>query len=404
VAVAVLVVGTLLKPRKPAADAASPLSPTETQRLLRLAQRQSLDTMTQHFAAVAAEAAARVVPVDGGMVSGTAWSPELVVIPATPGPAPETLDVTTPSGDRLIATQFVSGPQMPLAAYRAIGLPETLARTGSDPELEPGEWVLAVWRRELEHAFAPGHYFEAELARCGEEVVEELHTSIALSSEMSGGVFVDLDGGLVAVVLPCADRLAALSPRSVARFVAEGRSTEARLLSLYGLRVTSVDETVGDDLGLGAGVMVAEVWDAYPARRAGLQPGDMLLALDGQPVTVATDLQPLLAATPGEAHAFEVRRGRRREILEIARDGSPGAAYEDAPEVVIDAPAAGFRVAGVAPGTRADVAGVRAGDRILRIGATAPRDRSEVRRVLEGDAAALVEVQREGRRVALLLR
>jgi len=404
VAVAILVVGSLLKPRKPAADTVAPLSQTETQRLLRLAQRQSLDTMTEHFAAVAAETAARVVPVDGGMASGTAWSPDLVVVPAVAGPAPETVDVTTPSGDRLIATHFVSGPQMPLAAYRAIGLPETLVRTGSEPDLESGEWVLAVWRRELEHAFAPGHYIEAALARCGEEVVEELHTSIALSSEMSGGVFVDLDGNLVAVVLPCADRLAALSPRSVARFVAEGRSPEARLLSLYGLRVAPLDEAIGEDLGLGAGVMVAEVWDAYPAGRAGLRPGDMLRALDGQPVAAPVDLQPLLTATLEEAHEIEVQRGRRRVTLEISRDGAPGAGAEDAPDVVIDSPAAGFRVAGVAPGTRADVAGIRAGDRVVGIGATAPRSAADVRRTLEGDAAALVEIRREGRRVALLLR
>jgi len=398
------VLGTLLKPAKPT-EAVPPLSQTETQRLLRLAQRQALDTMTEYLSSVAGDLAARVVPIAGGIDSGIAWGQELVVVPARSGPAAETTDITTPSGDRLVATHFVSGPQLPLAVYRAIGLPATSAsRPPAAAEPTSGEWVLAVWRQELDHAFAPGHYLETRLMRCGERVVEEVVTSLALAADMAGGGLFDLDGSLLGIVLPCGGRETAISSRSVTRLLAEGRTLEGQLLARFGMRVVSLDEDLKKHLGVSEGVMIREVWTGYPSDRAGLRPGDVLQSVNDQAITAPPDLQPLPFGAAEEGWLLGVRRGRRRLDLTLVSAASSGGGLDAEPGgVVFDSPSAGHRIADVVPGSRGDEAGLQPGDRILRVDDAAPRGPADVRRVLEGKKAAFLVLERDGRRIGLLL-
>ena len=78
-AAAILVVGLLLKPRQPTSQAPPPPSQVEMQRLARLAQRRSLDTMTEYFSDVAGDLAHRVVQVGAGTGSGILWENDLVL-------------------------------------------------------------------------------------------------------------------------------------------------------------------------------------------------------------------------------------------------------------------------------------------------------------------------------------
>jgi S1-C subfamily serine protease len=404
-AAAILVVGFLLKPRKPQSEAQPTLSQTEMQRLARLAQRRSLDTMTDHFAAVVADLASRVVQVGAGTGSGILWESDLVVTAGGGVPAPESTVVMTPAGHLLTATRLVAGPQLPLVAYQFPG--ETRPpRTGmmNTDVLEPAEWVLAVWHQEGDLGFCPGHYTETRRTRCGELMVEEVRTSLDLSSEMAGGGLFDLDGALMAVILPCGGGYAALSPSSVSRLIRLGRSLEGRILAHHGMRTAPLTEAVRRHFGLQEGALVTEVWKGRPAARAGLRPGDVIVGLGEHPVATPRDLEPLLLPAELGASVLRVRRGQRTVEIDLPPGSVSTARPEgDAHGVLLDSTAPGFVVGSVSSGSPAEEAGLRPGDRILRVDDRQPRSAAELRRLLERSRSMFVELERGGRQLGLLL-
>jgi S1-C subfamily serine protease len=59
------------------------------------------------------------------------------------------------------------------------------------------------------------------------------------------------------------------------------------------------------------GVLLANLYVSSPAQQAGLQPGDLILALDGAPVRSAQDaLGQIATHKPGSRIAIHVMRGR----------------------------------------------------------------------------------------------
>jgi serine protease Do len=402
---AILIVGFLLKPRKPTSEAPPPLSQTEMQRLARMAQRRALDNMTGHFSEVAGGLASRVLQVGAGTGSGILWDPRLVLSAGRGLHTPESTVVMTPAGHLLTATRIVAGPQLPLAAYEPPGeTPPVSNHIVEAGTLEPAEWVLAVWHREGDLAFSPGHYLETRPTTCGDFAVDEILTSLALSSEMAGGGLFDLDGALVAVILACGEGHAALSPPSVARLIRAGRSLEGQLLALYGMRTAPMTEGLQSHFGVEGGVLVSEVWSGHLAAEVGLRPGDVIVGLGDHDVGSPQDLQPLLLPPELGMHIVRARRGRRTVEVDLSAGTGPPAASEGEDHGVRLAPGpAGLSIGSVAPGSRADEAGLRTGDQIVRVDDVEPRSAAELRRVLARRRPAFVEIERGGRRLGLLL-
>jgi PAS domain S-box-containing protein len=76
-----------------------------------------------------------------------------------------------------------------------------------------------------------------------------------------------------------------------------------------------------------SGVIAAEVARASAAATAGIQPGDVLLALDGQPVTGRDQVIALQQrATAGDRHSYTVLRLGSREVLQITMAPLPAGA------------------------------------------------------------------------------
>jgi serine protease Do len=402
-AAAILVVGSLLRPAKPSSEVASSLSPTEMQRLQRLAQRQTLETMAEHFSLVAGDVAPRVVQLGAAGDSGVVWSADLVVTSARPR-VPESSEVTTPAGQSLPASRDVAGPELPLAAYRVRGLPEPPARAAAISP-RPGDWVLAVWRRNGDHAFVPGHYLESEMTTCGEDVVEEVSSSLSLSAEMAGGGLFDLDGSLLAVILRCGEGYAAVTLDSVSRLLADGRTLAGRLLARQGLRVAALDDESRRHLRVESGVLVSEVWTGYPAAAAGLRPGDVIQGLDGGPVGSPEDLRPLVSPATEPSWTLRVRRGRRTVEVGLGSASATPAGPEEREEsgVRLLAPSRGYPIGSVLPGSPGDEAGIRPGDRVVGIDRVPPRSAADVRRALAGPDPVFLELERGQRRLGVLL-
>jgi len=104
-----------------------------------------------------------------------------------------------------------------------------------------------------------------------------------------------------------------------------------------GVRIQPVTDVEADLYGLGevSGAHVVAVEEGQPAARAGIRPGDVVLALNGRPIADATELTTALARLqPGETVQLTVWRDRRQQqvsmrLAEFERASPPPAAVAE---------------------------------------------------------------------------
>jgi S1-C subfamily serine protease len=112
-------------------------------------------------------------------------------------------------------------------------------------------------------------------------------------------------------------------------------------------------------------LVVQEVWDRWPADRAGLSPGDEVIAIDNHPIALVQGFDAALQASGNVPHLVRIRRAPRNVELQIvpmspqvANDARPSLAVSDETGVLVDR---------VMKGSAADRAGLRPQDRILTL-------------------------------------
>ena len=157
----------------------------------------------------------------------------------------------------------------------------------------------------------------------------------------------------------------------------------------------------GWDLGRTRGAVITEVRDGTPAARAGLQVGDILVAFDGIEVEGVQPFRLLVAGTEvgREVPIRYLRRGepRRTRIRLVERtDPVPSLPEQPRGEPATDlglflssAPPGdeGVQVDSVRVGGAAARAGLRAGDRLIRVGWEPAVDPEEATRMAEEQIA-----------------
>ena len=147
-----------------------------------------------------------------------------------------------------------------------------------------------------------------------------LQTDAAINPGNSGGPLVDMDGNLIGLNTFILSRSGSSSgvgfaiPAALVRRVVEsavgGAHTSQR--PWLGVRASAVTADVARSLGRARpeGVLIAEVYPGAPASRGGLQVGDLLLSLDGQPVNDQASLNYLTSThRPGDVVTVQVVRG-----------------------------------------------------------------------------------------------
>jgi S1-C subfamily serine protease len=139
-------------------------------------------------------------------------------------------------------------------------------------------------------------------ARAGNStrIVENvIQTDAALNPGNSGGALADASGSVIGVNtavagigLGLAIPIGSATRRIIAALLRDGRVRRAWLgIAGAGRPITP---RLARALGQPAGIGVSEVVSGSPAERAGLRDGDLILAVDGHPVTDSGDLQRLM--------------------------------------------------------------------------------------------------------------
>ena len=197
---------------------------------------------------------------------------------------------------------------------------------GSSAHTRVGDWVVAIGSPfGFETSVSRGIVSAKSRALPGSTYVPFIQTDVSANPGDSGGPLIDMNGeviGLNSHIVSDSGDYQGLSfaiPIEIASYVANqilqhGKVTRGKL----GVTAQEVTQGLAESFGLDSldGVLVSAVEPGGPAATAGLEPGDVILALDDEEVTSSIDLPARVAAIkPGTSIRLMVfRRGYTKAI------------------------------------------------------------------------------------------
>ncbi|MDO9224112.1 MAG: Do family serine endopeptidase [Caulobacter sp.] len=187
-----------------------------------------------------------------------------------------------------------------------------------------------------------------------------LQTDAAINPGNSGGPLVDMDGDLIGVNTAILSRSGTSSgvgfaiPAAMARQVVNtalggGHSVVRPWL---GVRAQTVTGDMARSLGMSAprGAIVADVWPNGPAARAGVQQGDVIVAVGGQPVAdEGAAAYHFASRRTGETVPVVVLRDGAERTLTVRAEAPPAAPARDERVISGGNPLEGLTVANMSP-------------------------------------------------------
>ena len=205
-----------------------------------------------------------------------------------------------------------------------------IAELGNSDGLQVGDWVLALGSPlELQFTVTAGIVSAKGRQLTGNQSNLEafIQTDAAINPGNSGGPLVDLDGKVVGIntAIFGGERFVGygfaipvnIARKSVQDILQFGHVRRPQL----GVTVQSVSEADAEVYKLPsiAGAEVVSVNPDSPAAKAGVQLGDVVVAVDGRPVKDATDLTTGLAQhQPGERAELTLYRKGQKQVVTVA--------------------------------------------------------------------------------------
>ncbi|KQW46318.1 MULTISPECIES: Do family serine endopeptidase [unclassified Roseateles] len=222
-----------------------------------------------------------------------------------------------------------SDPATDIAVLKldANGLPTV--QLGDPRQVQVGDYVLAIGAPYgFEQTATQGIVSAKGRSLPGDSVVPFIQTDAAVNPGNSGGPLFDASGRVVGVNAQIFSQsggfqgLAFSIPIDVAlkikdQLVAHGKVEHARL----GVTLQDLSAPLAASFGLNApdGALVSSVQPSSAAAKAGLKAGDVITAVDGEPVRVAGDVSSRVGlAQPGDKLKLEIWRDKARVSETVA--------------------------------------------------------------------------------------
>ncbi|HEU5468433.1 MAG TPA: DegQ family serine endoprotease [Steroidobacteraceae bacterium] len=345
-------------------------------------------------------------------------------------------EVTVRTTDRREYRAKVIGidPRTDVAVLKIDARDLPFVRIGSPEALKAGEWVIAIGSPfGFENSVTAG-VVSATARSLRDAYTPFIQTDVAVNPGNSGGPLFNLAGEVVGINSQIYSRTGGYQGVSFAipidvainvkdQLVATGRVERGRI----GVTIQEVNQALADSFKLPRprGALVSEVEAGGPADDAGLEAGDVILAVDGDPIERSAELPPLIAAIkPGKQVTLTVWRDKAERKLRI----EVGELKEERAVALRDSPkdssmgklglavrpltgdererldTAGRLVVEEADGPAA-IAGVERGDVILAVNDAPVGSLGEFRKAVEASGATVaLLIQRDRRQIFVPVR
>ncbi|MDZ7664757.1 MAG: DegQ family serine endoprotease [Desulfotignum sp.] len=316
----------------------------------------------------------------------------------------EEITVTLPDKREFEAEVIGTDPMSDVAVIKIEAKNLPTAELGDSSTAQVGDWVIAVGTPYgLSQTVTAGIISAAGRANIGIVDYEDFfQTDAAINPGNSGGPLVDIAGRVIGMNTAIFSKSGGYQgigfaiPINMVRGIKESLIQKGRVVRGWlGVSIQPVTKDIADSFGLktAEGVLVADITRDSPAEKAGMQRGDIIVSLDGEPVENPTVLKNLVAQKEVDSNVpLTVIRNGKKETLEVkigelASDEQTEQSKPDSPEsaplgiqvqeMTPDIAAQlgykqekGVIVAGVKPGSPAAGANIQRGDLIQEINQT----------------------------------
>jgi S1-C subfamily serine protease len=246
------------------------------------------------------------------------------------------IEVALRDGQVLPATLVGTDPATDLAVVRAGGTALPTADLGDSDRLRPGQIAIAIgnplgYQTTVTAGIvsALGRTLRSESGALIENVIQ---TDAALNPGNSGGPLVDSRGRVVGIntaIIQYAQGICFAVPINTARWVAGLLIKEGRVRRAY-LGLTGQTRPIARrwvyeyELLAATGIFVQQVMPGSPVARAGVHPGDIVVAVDGRPTATFDDLhRATTRLQPGVPVALRLLRGTELVTTELVPEEAP---------------------------------------------------------------------------------
>jgi Do/DeqQ family serine protease len=254
-------------------------------------------------------------------------------------------------------------PRSDLAVLRIVSdEPFPVLELGDSDAIEVGDFVIAIG-----NPFGVGQTVTqgivSALARTQIGISDYgffIQTDAAINPGNSGGALVDLDGRLIGINSAIISRSGgsmglgfAIPVNMVKGVVAAAKRGGASVKRPWlGASLQDVTKEIADSIGLDRpiGALAADVEEGGPAAEAGLKRGDVVTAIDGQPVDDSGGVGFRLGEQPlGGVASLSVLRGGKPIVLTLKLAAAPEIPPRDAVRIRSRSPFEGAMVMNISP-------------------------------------------------------
>jgi Do/DeqQ family serine protease len=243
--------------------------------------------------------------------------------------AADEIEVALVDGKKLKAKAVGSDPETDIAVLQVEGGPLPAISFGDADSLRVGDVVLAIGNPFTVGQTVTMGIVSALGRKIGLNTFENfIQTDAAINPGNSGGALIDTAGNLVGINTAIYSRsggslgigfaIPASSAKQVMEQIIESGSVTRGWI---GVEAQEITPEIADSFRLSStnGVLIAGVLRGGPAEKAGLKPGDILVAIEGRSVKDPNSMLNLVAAlVPGKPASIRLKRDNKDIEVQVA--------------------------------------------------------------------------------------
>jgi serine protease Do len=288
-------------------------------------------------------------------------------------------------------------PNTDLALIKIKGAPDLIPlKLGDSDNLTVGSWVVAMGSPfGLEQTVTAG-IVSAKGRVIGSGPYDDfIQTDASINPGNSGGPLLNMNGEVVGIntaIVAQGQGIGFAIPVNLARGIIDQLKIHGSVTRGWlGVGIQDLTPELAEYYGLKEkqGVLVAQVFEGDPADKAGIKAKDVIIEVDGKPVSSSRELTSMIAAIPvgqktpvkilrdGQEKTVNVEIAKRPEAERLAKTESEKGEQlgiqiaEITPEMARrfghSETEKGVLVVGVEPGSKAEEAGVQQGDLVKEV-------------------------------------